>query len=127
MKYAQRSDVHEFMHRGLKYVIVVGVALIAVAVAASTASAASYKTCRASTVDDLKAKRISCSTAERLYRTSLRRCGPDNMSGPRCDPFKFTGLRWACRAYTNRKGVNWTWRCAASGNRAMQYRWLAGD
>jgi hypothetical protein len=40
---------------------------------------------------------------------------------------QFVGLRWTCRASNPSAVECYTWRCTASGARAMQYRWKSGD
>lgn len=91
----------------------------------ASASAHRMKVCRATSYEDLKAKHINCDTARGVYRASHRHCTFDNMEGTRCvGSFRYRGLRWRCRAYNT---SIYTWRCTASGDRVMRYRWLTGD
>lgn len=79
---------------------------------------------------DLRAWRVKCRSARRIYRRSLRVAArrPDR----KMTRFRYAGRRWSCRAANPRREVNgmyvnYVWRCKASGRRAVRYRWLAGD
>ena len=99
----------------------IGLVVFTVLALAAPASAASWKTCYDRGYEDLKAKTIRCDTAARVYKASLR-AGQDGRSS-----FKLVGLRWTCRASNPPAVEFYTWRCTASGGRAMQYRWKSGD
>lgn len=98
-----------------------GLALLLSLFVAAPASAASWKTCYDRGYEDMKAKALRCDTAERVYQASLRAAQKDRLS------FKLVGLRWTCRASNPPAVAYYTWRCTASGGRAMQYRWKSGD
>jgi hypothetical protein len=99
----------------------IGLLVFTLLVGAAPASAASWTTCYDRNYEDLKAKRIRCDTAARVYRASNRAAADGRRS------FKLVGLRWTCGASNPPAVEFYTWRCTASGGRAMQYRWKSGD
>jgi hypothetical protein len=102
---------------------VLGVVLASVGMtlAPAAADAAKVKVCKSTGVDDLKAKNVRCDTASCIYKRSLRAAQEQERT---VTTFRYVGLRWRCRAYNTSV---YTWRCTASGNRLVQYRWLAGE
>ncbi len=98
----------------------------------ATAEGATLKDCRVAApeagVAELKANRITCATARRVYRASLRAAKTD----PSPTRFRHAGRRWTCRATHPAREIDGQfvisqWRCAARGDRVSRYRWLAGD
>ena len=115
------------MHK-TKLTAAVGTAALALVVPG--AAQARLKTCRDRGYEDLKAQGVRCDTAARVYRASLRIA----QGTPDDDPlrFRYVGLRWSCRASNPHRViagryVNYVWRCTASGDRVVQYRWLTGE
>jgi hypothetical protein len=87
--------------------------------------AATVKTCYDRGYEDLKAKRIRCDTAERVYKRSLQvAAGNDADSVVR---FRSAGFRWTCRARNPPAVAFYTWRCTARNGRLIQYRWKSGE
>lgn len=102
-----------------------GALLIALA-RVEPASAAIVKTCYDRGYEDLKAKRIDCDTARRVYRRSLTVASQNQDAS--VTRFRSVGLRWTCRAYNPPAVAFYTWRCTANRGRVMvQYRWKSGD
>ncbi len=97
-------------------------ALFTVAALAVPASAqAATKTCYDRGYETLAANNVRCDTAQRVYKTSLRRAAEE---GGSTVSFKFVGLRWRCRA---KNTSIYEWRCTASKGRLVRYRYLAGE
>lgn len=82
---------------------------------------AAMKTCYDRGYENLAAYDVRCDTAQRVYKTSLRRAAEQ---GGASVSFKFVGLRWRCRA---RNTSIYEWRCTASKGRLVRYRYLAGE
>jgi hypothetical protein len=91
----------------------------------SPANAGVLKTCYDRGYEDLKAKGVHCSTAQRVYRTSLK--AAQRAGGASVTRFRFARLRWSCRASNPPAVPFYTWKCGGTGNRVVQYRWKSGE
>jgi len=98
--------------------------VIALLAAPEPASAGAMRTCYDRGYEDLKARSITCDAAERVYRQSLDAA---RRSGAGTTRFTRRGVRWSCRAHNPPAVAFYTWRCAAGGDRLMQYRWKSGE
>lgn len=111
---------------GTSRALAVVVVVAAAASSAFPASAAARTACYDRGYEDLKARNVSCSTAQLVYKRSKRVAARDG-SGSGVTRFKFYGLRWRCRARNPPAVAFYTWRCRARGSRLVQYRWKSGD
>jgi hypothetical protein len=72
---------------------------------------------------------VRCDTAKRVYRKSLKVAAENPDSG--VTRFRFVGLRWACRAsnpqHSNGNPAWYEWKCRASKDRLVHYRWKSGE
>jgi hypothetical protein len=92
------------------------------------ATAAPLKVWSDDGLSDLRAKNVRCDTAKRVYRKSVSVAA--DMPGE-VTRFKSVGLRWSCRAYNprhrNGNPAWYEWKCRASQERLVHYRWKAGE
>jgi hypothetical protein len=87
------------------------------------------RVCSDDGLSDFRARNVGCDRAKHVYDKSLRVAAktPD----AKLTRFKFAGVRWACRAsnprHRNGNPAWYEWKCTASEDRLVHYRWKSGE